>query len=115
VGIAHLYFLNMKSFDDYEEFAEAYVRHTESNSHNAYYERPAMFSILEKLKLNRVLDAGCAGGVYSQWLLDRGADVVAIDINHQMVKFTQQRIDNRALVYRADLNQPLTFLIILSI
>ena len=50
----------MQSFDDYEQFAEAYVKHTESNSHNAYYERPAMFSILENLKFNTVLDAGCA-------------------------------------------------------
>ncbi len=54
----------MQSFDDYQEFAEAYVKDTESNSHNAYYERPAMFSVLEKLKFNKVLDAGCAGGGY---------------------------------------------------
>lgn len=100
----------MKSFDDYEEFAEAYVKHTESNSHNAYYERPAMFSILSNLKFNKVLDAGCAGGIYAEWLLNRGADIVAIDINNKMVEFTKQRINNRGKVYQADLNQPLTFL-----
>ena len=100
----------MKSFDDYKEFAEAYVKHTESSSHNTYYERPAMFSILSTLNFNKVLDAGCAGGIYTEWLLERGADVVAIDINHQMVEFTKQRINNRAKVYQADLNQPLTFL-----
>lgn len=100
----------MQSFDDYAEFAEAYVKNTESNSHNAYYERPAMFSILSNLKFNRVLDAGCAGGIYAEWLLNRGADVVAIDINQKMVEFTKQRINNRGRVYQADLNQPLTFL-----
>ncbi|MDJ0692310.1 MAG: class I SAM-dependent methyltransferase [Xenococcaceae cyanobacterium MO_188.B32] len=100
----------MKSFDDYKEFAEAYVKHTESSSHNTYYERPTMFSILSELKFARVLDAGCAGGIYSEWLLDRGADVVAIDINHKMVEFTKQRINNRGKVYQADLDRPLTFL-----
>ena len=100
----------MKSFDDYDAFAEAYVKQTEANSHNAYYERPAMFSILSNLKFHKVLDAGCAGGIYAEWLLERGADVVAIDINRQMVEFTKQRINNRGKVYQADLNQPLTFL-----
>ena len=100
----------MNSFDDYGEFAEAYVKLTGSNSHNAYYERPAMFSILSNLKFNKVLDAGCAGGIYSEWLLNRGADLVAIDINNKMVEFTKQRINNRGQVYQADLNQPLTFL-----
>ena len=100
----------MESFDDYRQFAELYVKYTESSSHNAYYERPAMFAILENLKFNRVLDAGCAGGIYAEWLLNRGADLVAIDINAQMVEFTKQRINNRAQVYQADLNQPLSFL-----
>ena len=100
----------MKSFDDYDTFAAAYVKHTESNSHNAYYERPAMFSILSNLKFHKVLDAGCAGGIYSEWLLEHGAKLVAIDINHQMVEFTKQRIGNKGKVYQADLNQPLTFL-----
>lgn len=100
----------MQSFDDYAEFAEAYVKNTEFSSHNAYYERPAMFSILSNLKFNRVLDAGCAGGIYAEWLLNRGADVVAIDINQKMVEFTKQRINNRGRVYQADLNRPLTFL-----
>ena len=100
----------MESFDDYQQFAEVYVKKTESSSHNAYYERPAMFSILENLNFNRVLDAGCAGGIYAEWLLNRGADLVAIDINHQMVEFTKQRINNRGKIYQADLNQPLDFL-----
>lgn len=97
-------------FNDYEPFAEAYVKHTESNSYNAYYERPAMFSILENLKFKSVLDAGCAGGVYSEWLINHQAEVVAIDINHKMVELTKQRLKNQGKVYQVDLNQPLTFL-----
>jgi SAM-dependent methyltransferase len=97
-------------FNDYEVFAEAYVKRTESNSHNAYYERPAMLSLLSKIKFRRVLDAGCAGGFYSQWLVNHNADVVAIDISNKMVQLTQQRLNNRGQVYQADLNQPLSFL-----
>lgn len=97
-------------FNDYEAFAEAYVTRTESNSHNAYYERPAMFSLLSDIKFKRVLDAGCAGGAYSEWLVNRNADVVAIDISNKMVQFTKQRLKNQGQVYQADLNEPLTFL-----
>ena len=100
----------MKSFDDYQQFAEVYVKKAEASSHNAYYERPAMFSVLSNLKYNRVLDAGCAGGVYAEWLLGQGADLVAVDINQQMVEFTKQRTNNCAQIYQADLNQPLSFL-----
>ncbi|KYC35632.1 methyltransferase type 11 [Scytonema hofmannii PCC 7110] len=99
-----------KAFNDYEAFAEAYVSRTESNAYNAYYERPAMFSLLPEVRYKRVLDAGCAGGVYAEWLVNRGADVVAIDISNKMVDLTRQRLQNRAQVYQADLNQPLTFL-----
>ncbi|MBD2343345.1 class I SAM-dependent methyltransferase [Anabaena subtropica] len=98
------------AFNDYEAFAEAYVKLTESSSHNAYYERPAMFSILSDIKFKRVLDAGCAGGIYSEWLVNRSADVVAIDISEKMVQLTKRRLENRVQVYQADLSKPLTFL-----
>ncbi|WP_026734705.1 class I SAM-dependent methyltransferase [Fischerella sp. PCC 9605] len=97
-------------FNDYEAFAQAYAKRTESNSYNAYYERPAMFSVLPDVKFKRVLDAGCAGGVYSEWLVNHSADVVAIDISNQMVQLTKQRLKNRGQVYQADLSKPLTFL-----
>jgi SAM-dependent methyltransferase len=98
------------NFNDYEAFAEAYVQRTESNSHNAYYERPAMLSLLSNIKFKRVLDAGCAGGFYAEWLVNYRADVVAIDISNKMVQLTKQRLNNQGQVYQADLNQPLIFL-----
>jgi ubiquinone/menaquinone biosynthesis C-methylase UbiE len=49
-------------------------------------------------------------GAYSEWLVNRNADVVAIDISNKMVQFTKQRLKNQGQVYQADLNEPLTFL-----
>lgn len=45
-----------------------------------------------------------------EWLLNFEADIVAININDQMIELTKQRIKNRGKVYQADLNQPLEFL-----
>lgn len=98
------------AFNDYEAFAEAYVTTTNSNAYNAYYERPAMFSLLPNVEYKRVLDAGCAGGAYAEWLVNHNASVVAIDVSPKMVQLTQQRLGNRVQVYQADLSQPLTFL-----
>ena len=98
------------AFNDYEAFAEAYVTRTNSNTYNAYYEQPAMFSILPNVESKRVLDAGCAGGAYTEWLIEHGASVIAIDVSPKMVQLTQQRLGNRVQVYQADISQPLTFL-----
>lgn len=39
----------------------------------------------------RILDAGCGSGVMSLELMDRGADVLGIDLSAQMVDFARQR------------------------
>jgi magnesium-protoporphyrin O-methyltransferase len=43
----------------------------------------------------RILDAGCGGGVLSLELMERGADVVGIDLSAQMVAFARQRAEER--------------------
>ncbi len=39
----------------------------------------------------RILDAGCGSGVLSLELMDRGADVLGIDLSAQMIAFARQR------------------------
>ncbi|OYQ34584.1 magnesium protoporphyrin IX methyltransferase [Niveispirillum lacus] len=39
----------------------------------------------------RILDAGCGSGVMSLELMDRGADVLGIDLSTQMVEYARQR------------------------
>ncbi len=96
--------------DVYDALAERYAAVIDTKPHNAYYERPATLSLLPDVSERRVLDAGCGPGVYSAWLLDRGADVVAIDVSESMIDIAKQRTRGRARFHRADIGAPLDFL-----
>jgi len=98
------------ALDAYEALAEAYAARIDTKPHNAYYERPATLSLLPDVKGKRVLDAGCGPGVYAEWLVDHGAEVVAFDVSAKMVQFAKERLDAKAKVLQADLGQPLDFL-----
>lgn len=98
------------AFDAYEFLAEAYAARIDTKPHNAFYERPATLSLLPEVKGKRVLDAGCGPGVYSEWLLDHGAHVVALDASPRMVELARTRTGGRADVRVADLEAPLSFL-----
>jgi ubiquinone/menaquinone biosynthesis C-methylase UbiE len=93
-----------------KEFATSYSNKVEYNSHNALYERPATLSLLPEVKGKKVLDAGCGSGVYSEWLIDRGAIVTAIDYSDSMISFAKEKVGDRANIIKANLNSPLTFL-----
>jgi ubiquinone/menaquinone biosynthesis C-methylase UbiE len=94
---------------NYEQFAERYAVAVETKVHNAHYERPATLSLLPNVEGLWVLDAGCGPGIYTEWLLQRGAQVVACDVTAQMVEIAKRRVGNRAEIHRADITQPLTF------
>ena len=69
------------ALDAYETLAESYAARVDTKPHNAYYERPATLSLLPQVKGKRVLDAGCGPGVYAEWLVEHGAEVVAFDVS----------------------------------
>lgn len=98
------------AFDAYEALAESYAAAVDTKPHNAYYERPATLSLLPDVAGKRVLDAGCGPGVYSEWLVKCGAEVVAVDASPKMVELARRRLGGAADVRRADLSKPLTFL-----
>jgi ubiquinone/menaquinone biosynthesis C-methylase UbiE len=93
----------------YNELAEAYAAQVDTKPHNAYYERPATLSLLSDVNGMRVLDVGCGPGVYAEWLVDHGAQVVAFDANRKMVRFARKRLGNKAQVLLANLEMPLEF------
>jgi SAM-dependent methyltransferase len=98
------------SFDSYEEMAEYYFNYVDTKPFNAYYERPGTVSLTPEVKGKKVLDAGCAAGWYTKWLLDNAADVIALDFSPKMVEMTKRRVENKAQVIRADLNNPIDFI-----
>ena len=98
------------AFDAYEALAEAYAAVVDTKPHNALYERPATLSLLPEIAGKKVLDAGCGPGVYSEWLIKNGGNVVAVDASPKMVELAKQRLGNRAEIHQADLSVRLDFL-----
>ena len=83
------------ALDAYDLLAESYAALVDTKPHNAYYERPATLSLLPDVRNKKVLDAGCGPGVYSEWLADRGAEVVAFDVNEKMVQLARERLGTK--------------------
>lgn len=98
------------ALDAYEILAESYASLVDTKPHNAYYERPATLSMLPEVKGKRVLDAACGPGVYSEWLIGHGAQVVGVDASSKMVELARRRLGETVDLRQADLSQPLTFL-----
>ena len=94
----------------YDALADAYAERIDTKAHNAFYERPATLSLLPSVKGKRILDAGCGPGIYAEWLVNNGAEVLAIDANEKMVHHARERLGNKARVIQADLEQRLDFL-----
>ena len=101
---------NPTAFEAWERLAEPYAARVDTKAHNAFYDRPAVISLLPLVSGKRVLDAGCGPGVYTEWLLDQGAEVVCLDSSAKMLELAQKRLPGRARFVQADLEQPLNFL-----
>jgi ubiquinone/menaquinone biosynthesis C-methylase UbiE len=100
------------SHDVYNDrvFVSSYSEKIEYNAHNALYERPATLSLIPDVKGQTVLDAGCGPGAYTEWLLERGAIVTAVDYSEEMLSYVKKRVGNKARLFRANMNEQLGFL-----
>jgi SAM-dependent methyltransferase len=95
----------------YDSIAERFATWSESSPYNAYYERPALRTLLGAVEGLRILDAGCAAGSHSEWVVEHGAStVVALDNSPKMVELARCRLGDRVQVHLADLSRPLPFL-----
>ena len=95
--------------DCYEGNAGKYAETVDARPWNAYFERPAVLSLLPPLADATVLDAGCGSGWYAEHLIHHGAIVTAFDFNVEFVDLTHLRVGDRARVLQADLAEPLNF------
>ena len=98
---------------NYDQFAYRYAHYAADKVHNAHYERPNTLHLLPGVGGKRILDAGCGPGIYAEELLNRGAQLTAVDVTPDFVDITKNRLGSRAAdratVLQADLAQPLTF------
>lgn len=97
------------SENDYDSFAAAYQADNENNAWNAYYERPAILALTGNVSGLRVLDAGCGGGAHAAALVDKGAILTGIDASTGLLEIAERRLEGRARLLLADLNEPLPF------
>lgn len=93
----------------YRDHGELYARFSERSAPNARYDRPTILRLTGDVAGKRVLELGCAGGVLTAQLADRGADVLAIDREPELVRLARGRLAGRARIEVADLEQPLGF------
>ena len=98
------------ALEAYSRLADAFAARIDTNPYNAFYDRPAVISLLPPVEGRRVLDAGCGPGVYAEWLAGRGAEVVGVDVCPRMVELARLRLGARAHVVEGDLARLLDFL-----
>lgn len=64
----------------------AHVRNPDESIYHAYYEKPAMYSLLPNLQNKRVISLGCGSGEDSHYLKQQGAnESVGIDISSELI------------------------------
>ncbi len=98
------------SYESYQKMAEYYYEKVDEKPFNAYYERPGLIELIPDVEGKKVLDAGCAAGWFTEWLIDHDAEVTAVDFSPNMVEMTRKRVGDGAEIIQADLNEPLEFL-----
>lgn len=101
------------AYDAYQELASAYAEKIDTKPHNAFYDRPAMLSLLPEVSGKQVLDAGCGPGAYAQALVAQGAIVTACDASDRMLELAAERLQTElgtgsVRLEHVDLSQPLT-------
>lgn len=96
------------ALEAYEALAESYASKIDTKPHNAYYDRPATLSLLPDVQGMQVLDLGCGPGVYTEWLIEHGAQVTALDASPSMLRMAKERVGENARFVQADFGQPLS-------
>lgn len=82
----------------YDSVADRYARMVDSAPYNAFYERPAMLAIVDRIGIRnrRVLDVGCGTGWYALQLSERGALVTGIDASERMLFHARSRLNHQS-------------------
>lgn len=93
----------------YDTMAEPYAAENETNVWNSLFERPATIALLGDVSGQSVLEVGCGAGPLTEWLLDHGATVTAMDVSPRMLDLASQRVGERARLVAGNLEDGLPF------
>lgn len=96
----------MSMIDVYRTLADTYARVSVDNPVNAHYDRPAILHLAGDVQGKRVLELGCAAGLLTEQLADRGAEVLAVDREPRLVALATERLAGRSRIEVADLEEP---------
>src|SRR5215213_6382570 len=66
-----------RALHDFDQMADAYADDAAVDPVKTAYDRPAMLSMVGDVEGRRVLDVGCAAGVLSELLVERGGRSLA--------------------------------------
>ncbi len=94
----------------YDKLAKSYNEKIDTKPHNAYYDRPAVQSLVPNVENKTILDAGCGTGVYTEWLINKGAKTYGFDANEKMLEFARERVGDKAKLFKAAFEDEFTFL-----
>lgn len=98
----------VRTREAYDKLAAVWSSTTDEGPFNGLLERPALRALIPgDLHGAAVLDAGCGSGAQAQWLLEQGADVVAVDVSPRMIEEAERRCAGRGRFLVADLAEPL--------
>jgi SAM-dependent methyltransferase len=97
---------------NYDPIADAFIAHAgRIDSWNNLYERPNTIARLPALKGKKVLDLGCSTGFYTEYALEHGATVTAIDASQKLIDRLNIRVKSPDVKLNcADIGQPMPFL-----
>jgi len=95
--------------DAYDAIADEYAEDVPDNAYNAHLEFPGTTGLIPDVDGQRILDAGCGTGSYTEWLLDRGAEVVGVDVSEAMLDNAREAVGDRAELHRSTLGNTLDF------
>ena len=96
----------------YDPIADIFISHAgRPESWNNLYERPNTLARLPDLKGKNVLDLGCSTGFYTEYALEHGATVTAVDTSQKLINRLAEKVKSAKVeLHCADIGKPMTFL-----
>lgn len=90
----------------FKKHARIYATFSDKNPVNRDYDRPTILRLAGDIEGKHVLELGCAAGGLTTHLVERGAEVVSVDVEPRMIDLARHRLGSRARFEVVDLNRP---------